>query len=300
MLDDDTVLDDGAGLDRHEDSIEEQQARDARRRESGESQRYAGKHGDLHHLWGWGTRIGWMQEDHAHLYAQAGWCYLPTPEASNALMRFSVKYPIIVKEIQNWQAKAEAAFDFWLETRTRAAEGEASESIGLLGDRVLANTDIIAAMEGVTPNPPKTPSKIRSRDRSVESDELEALLKAAPSREPPATPAKLKRRRTPRGGSGPKIISALCELHQFQEDICLNSDPVSHADIATKADVSTGSLTNFWQEKFSDGNTPGEYECYVRACHNGNLAFTLKLWRGEVSVPHIRRLLREGGRDEND
>ena len=87
---------------------------------------------DLHWLWGWGERLRSLLSDDLPPSKHDWMVFRPDRLARDAMMRFSIKYPHIIKQIDDYLDFADARFDDFLSDdndSTRADFAGAMESL---------------------------------------------------------------------------------------------------------------------------------------------------------------------------
>ncbi len=90
------------------------------------------------------------------------------------------------------------------------------------------------------------------------------------------------KRSTEKGEARTKIIAALNKHHKYQEDSCLNQDPIGGNVLVGKAKVSKSSVSRFFKKEY-DG-----YRKYKRVCRDtGTLIDSLKVLNQEMSPRHL-------------
>ncbi len=106
---------------------------------------------DLHWLWGWGARIeSLLENDDLNTVGDlAGAIFRPDSEARAAMMRFSIAYPHIIRQVDNSLTWAEAVF--------RAdSPPEFADALEILASRIATAAATIAEAEAST-KPPRRP-----------------------------------------------------------------------------------------------------------------------------------------------
>ena len=84
-----------------------------------------------------------------------------------------------------------------------------------------------------------------------------------------------------------KIISALTEHHEYADDSCIKSEPISFKDLAEKAGVAKSTVSLFFNKHFNK-KVPGGYQRYKQVCISiDNLIIALKLLNNEFTPERI-------------
>jgi hypothetical protein len=127
----------------------------------------------------------------------------------------------------------------------------------------------------------------------------QAVSPAPATNEPPT-----KRTNTAAGDAADKILSALCKHHKYYERghgvlSCEYWEPCGINELARLANVSSGSVTNFFKRKLKVGVNEQAHHAYNRICHDGSLPTMLQLWRGEYPTKNLQ-LLRQNRNDNDD
>ena len=87
---------------------------------------------------------------------------------------------------------------------------------------------------------------------------------------------------TAKGDARVKIIAALTKHHKYQDDSCLNQDPIGVSELARQADVGKTSASRFFTEKFEG------WTRYRTACRDvSSLVAALKLLNQDFSPHHL-------------
>ena len=92
------------------------------------------------------------------------------------------------------------------------------------------------------------------------------------------TPAKKRKRSTKNGGAKSKLVAALTKHHKYEEDSCLNQDPIGCNVLAKEVKVSQSTASLFFKKEFKG------YDKYCSLCHNlTKLIAALKMLNQEFS-----------------
>ena len=75
-------------------------------------------------------------------------------------------------------------------------------------------------------------------------------------------------------------------------------DPIKASELAERAQVAVGSVTNFWKRRFGTESHKGTQKDYRHACLKDTLPLNLALWRGEFPSEEAVQLLTKNYRDE--
>jgi hypothetical protein len=118
----------------------------ARRRGPGSKSPSGFEYGsDLHWLLGWYTRIDARVADDKKGFDQLeGWIFRPSENARNAMMRLSIKYPVIIKQVDEFLVHAERMFSEALQDFDADAIHGFYAAIFELARRIEAGIDAIA------------------------------------------------------------------------------------------------------------------------------------------------------------
>jgi hypothetical protein len=109
----------------------------------------------------------------------------------------------------------------------------------------------------------------------------------------------VKTRQNSSPGSGDsKILSALSHHHDFHDGGCGNWEHIGGNELSRLADVSAGTVTNFWKRRFRANGRDGTIEDYRKACGQNKIGIFLALWRGETPAVDTLQFLDESHRDD--
>lgn len=99
---------------------------------------------DLHWFWGWGQRIcAYVNKDHGA--SEYVWMlFRPDGLARNAMMEFSIVFPMLIKQVDDYLTATEKAFADFLKHRDNRSADHLVESMSLLLQRIYVAADIIS------------------------------------------------------------------------------------------------------------------------------------------------------------
>ena len=107
-----------------------------------------------------------------------------------------------------------------------------------------------------------------------------------------------KRVSTEKGEAQAKIVAALTLHHSYQSGSCLHLEPVGVRELAQKAGVAPGSVTNFFNKQFGGPEESDGHSKYKVVCRDpSRLAESLKVLNGEFS-PHLLYGRKPPGEDD--
>ena len=113
----------------------------------------------------------------------------------------------------------------------------------------------------------------------------------SPSNEegPPESPLKTpKAKRSTVRGEGPaKLIAALTKHHQYANGGCLEKAPIGVNELADLADVSSSTVSKFFNDTFNNGEKEGHAKYRLVCNHTGRLLDSLKALNGEFRPHHL-------------
>ena len=99
---------------------------------------------------------------------------------------------------------------------------------------------------------------------------------------PPSSPNQERKRSTVVGEAQEKIIAALTLHHEYQDESCLNLEPIGGNELARKAKTGKGSVSRFFKKQF------GGHGQYRAACRDKvKLAASLRLLNDEFAPKHL-------------
>ncbi|MFC1736300.1 toll/interleukin-1 receptor domain-containing protein [Candidatus Hydrogenedentota bacterium] len=99
---------------------------------------------DLHWLWGWGYRLRVMLDDDLEPSEYTWMIFRPDRLARDAMMRFSVKHPHIIKQIDDFLGFTEERFSKFLQDDNDASKDNFASAMDALCARIKTATRIIA------------------------------------------------------------------------------------------------------------------------------------------------------------
>ena len=99
---------------------------------------------DLHWLWGWGYRLRLMLDDDLEPSKYTWMIFRPDRLARDAMMRFSVEYPHIIKQIDDFLGFTEERFAEFLQNNNDANRLNFAVAMDALCARIETATPIIA------------------------------------------------------------------------------------------------------------------------------------------------------------
>ncbi len=112
---------------------------------------------DLHWLWGWGARLEAAVLDDLPISRHVWFLLYPDRNAKDAMARFSIKYPLIIKQVQDCLDFADRRYDEFRAEDTEDTQANLADAMFSLCGRILSCSKIIAEHE--TPaTPPVAPS----------------------------------------------------------------------------------------------------------------------------------------------
>ncbi len=136
---------------------------------------------DLHWLWGWGQRIDCLLSEDKAMSAYAPWVFRPDSLARDAMMRFSVKYSHVIKQIDDYLDFVEKMYtDFSDDAYNGDAESAtnlATAMYDLLG-RIKTGADIIAQAERQASTKTEGDTKKGQRKKRPLNDRARGVLAA--------------------------------------------------------------------------------------------------------------------------
>ncbi len=233
----------------------------------------------LHWLWGWGLQLHAFLSDDLPPSQYDSMIFLPDDLARNAMMHFSIKYPHVIKQIDDYLDFADARFsDFRSENNESTREDFVGAMLSLC-ERIRTGVEVIAK-EQLHPKPAtggKTRSAIRKRERSDTPPEPASAAgnKTGPMRKKP-------KRSTVRGEGRIKLIAALTKHHEYADDGCLNLEPIGNNELARQVGVDRATASAFFKKEF-EGHTR-----YRALCGDATgLVAALKLLNQEFSPHHL-------------
>ena len=100
---------------------------------------------DLHCLWGWGYRLRVMLDDDLEPSEYTWMIFRPDRRARDAMMRFSVEYPHIIKQIDDYLDFTEKRFSEFLQNDNDASKDNFASAMDALCARIKTATRIIAS-----------------------------------------------------------------------------------------------------------------------------------------------------------
>ena len=106
---------------------------------------------DLHFLWGWGHRIERLLAKEGNIPSKFDWIvFLPSLDAENAMMRFSVDYPTVIQTLNNYLSSAKEAFVKLKDNRSERTEFVMADRMYVLSSRIRVAAEIIGERENTT------------------------------------------------------------------------------------------------------------------------------------------------------
>jgi len=134
---------------------------------------------DLHNLWGWGARID-ARLAGEHPVNKYDWMlFRPDRSATNAMMRFSVKYAQIIALINTAQTFVERRYKLFRKKETEANRDALADAMGVLKERIWAAAETIAKHEpprGDKPEARLTPKQQKALDYIRQHPGRKAIL----------------------------------------------------------------------------------------------------------------------------
>ena len=100
---------------------------------------------DLHCLWGWGHRLRVMLDSDLQPSEYTWMIFRPDRRARDAMMRFSIQYPHIIKQIDDFLTFAEQRFSEFLQNDNEASRISFADAMDALCARIEEAAPIIAA-----------------------------------------------------------------------------------------------------------------------------------------------------------
>ncbi len=92
-----------------------------------------------------------------------------------------------------------------------------------------------------------------------------------------------KRKATTKGEAEKKITGYLLTHHKYDNGTCENYEPLRVGEIVRGAEIARGSVPDFFNKYFADGNKGG-HNLYKTACHDQTLLNTaMRILAGEFS-----------------
>ena len=108
---------------------------------------------DLHWLWGWGERLRSLLSDDVPPSKYDWMVFRPDRLARDAMMRFSVKYPHVIKQIDDYLDFANARFEEFLSDDNDSTRADFSGAMDSLCERIRVGVETIAQSEGASDQP---------------------------------------------------------------------------------------------------------------------------------------------------
>ncbi len=105
---------------------------------------------DLHNLWGWGHCLGLFLETENPTNPLAGMRFRPDESAQDAMIRFSVKYPLVIQQVKECIDLTEKRFAEFQQKDTPETRYALAEEMGWQSGRIIAAADAIATAERQT------------------------------------------------------------------------------------------------------------------------------------------------------
>ena len=102
---------------------------------------------DLHWLWGWGERLGSLLSDDLPPSKHDWMVFRPDRLARDAMMRFSIKYPHVIKQIDDYLDFTDARFDEFLSDDNDSTRADFASAMGSLYERIRVGVETIAQSE---------------------------------------------------------------------------------------------------------------------------------------------------------
>ena len=102
---------------------------------------------DLHWLWGWGERLRSLLSDDVPPSKHDWMVFRPDRLAHDAMMRFSIKYSHIIKQIEDYLDFADARFDDFLGDDNDSTRAEFASAMESLCERIRVGVETIARAE---------------------------------------------------------------------------------------------------------------------------------------------------------
>jgi hypothetical protein len=102
---------------------------------------------DLHWLWGWGERLRSLLSDDLPPSKHDWMVFRPDRLACDAMMRFSIKYPHIIKQIDDYLDFADARFDDFLNDDNDSTRADFVSAMESLCERIRVGVETIAQSE---------------------------------------------------------------------------------------------------------------------------------------------------------
>jgi hypothetical protein len=131
---------------------------------------------DLHWFWGWGQRIDAILQDE-QCPSQYDWMiFRPDRLARNAMMRFSIKYPHVVKQVDDYLDFAEKCFAEYKADDNESTRSTFAGAMEGLSNRISTATTLIAQHEGVKPSSDSAGAQESSRGLSDPISRADAAL----------------------------------------------------------------------------------------------------------------------------
>lgn len=118
---------------------------------------------DLHWLWGWGERIRCRIDDELPVGELERWNFMPDSQARDAMMRFSVRYPLVIKQVDEYLDFAEERFKNYLEDKCEENSIAFLEAIERLQQRIETGSETISNAESTTTMPDEPPPKLTEK-----------------------------------------------------------------------------------------------------------------------------------------
>jgi hypothetical protein len=108
---------------------------------------------DLHWLWGWGERLRSRLSDGLPTSEHDWTVFRPDSLARDAMMRFSIKYPHVIKQIDDYLDFADARFEAFLSDDNDSTRARFAAAMESLCERIGVGVETIAQSEGVPGRP---------------------------------------------------------------------------------------------------------------------------------------------------
>lgn len=125
---------------------------------------------DLHWLWGWGARLHSLVASDV-LPSRHDWMiFRPDGLARNAMMRLSIKYPHVIKQVDEYLDFLEKSWTEFSDDAHNACKPSAwnfSTHMDKLTERIRVACETIAAAESGPPSKGNPPSTIPPGDRTI-------------------------------------------------------------------------------------------------------------------------------------
>ena len=172
----------------------------------------------------------------------------------------------------------------------------------------LGNDELVKALDGLQEQHPDLAREIldyvqrwhpkvaaelrhRLRPRSVENQPAATVQQPEHAYQADATVPARRRK----GEAETVLVAALCEWHGFSDGGCNRTEPIGVSELARRCSMQRSTVSTFFTKCFGGH---GQYRLLCR--QPGELAFTLRLLRGEVLPRHFTQHYGEPSDDQDD